>query len=164
MNLFLPTLKACTWTHRVYQREGNGTIASNAPRHHCNSHFKRVSVCERSLFIRCKYLVYILPFLSVNSAPTVLNCWYESNGIFLYLCTFFLFFCDSFLAINNRRGSFPKEEEEDGTVEFGCIKVSTRGRHAGFFFFYSRRQERKNNRVTCVYVNCSRSVTLGFSL
>lgn len=30
---------------------------------------------------------------SVNSAPTVLNCWYESNGIFLYIRVRFVFVC-----------------------------------------------------------------------
>lgn len=46
-----------------------------------------VPICERSLYC-CKYW-YIMPF-SVNSAPTILNCWYNSNGIFLYICVRFV--------------------------------------------------------------------------
>lgn len=46
----------------------------------------------KSLLFLCKYW-YIWPF-SVNSAPTVFTCWYESNGIFLYICVRFVSVCD----------------------------------------------------------------------
>lgn len=35
---------------------------------------------------RCKYWYIMLFSPPVNSAPTILNCWYDSNGIFLYIC------------------------------------------------------------------------------
>jgi len=46
-------------------------------------------ICELSL-IFVNIGTYCL--FSVNSAPTVLNCWYESNGIFLYICVRFCFY------------------------------------------------------------------------
>lgn len=61
-------------------------FTSNSAYHHCLTprHLGITSSYHHVNSLYCCKYWYILPF-SVNSAPTVLNCSYESNGIFFYI-------------------------------------------------------------------------------